>query len=1113
MASVRRGLGLMIGGLGLAGRLAAGEAAPAAPAVPQAEEGVTAPVCAAAPFLDGVLTDACWGAAAELAPWTPLKGGTNPLPHRAWLARDDAWLYVAAAVAHPHPAHIRETVFEADGPVQQDDSLELFVDPGSGGQLYLHYLLNAANIKADQVCAKPARRDRAYPMPWRSATRRTDSGWAAEIAIPLAALKRCRQLTTALDLAQARLNLTITTLIPTLDPYGAVMFTATRCDTWAPLAAGPHEPARFRPLRGLPAFADIRTTEPGRFLTPHLFLPRLAGVQVGAFDLAGGQPGYVLEATVTNASAVAGAVRVRVADRPLAGAATGAVASATLPGGQGQTIAVRVPMGAPGRRTAVVWLEDPERGGAFGSWVLDEQALVAMEPLAATPDRNYYTAEPAARMCCRVRLPPETLAGCRLAVVTPDGRTLGETRAVTRDTAIAIPLDRLPLGRSAARVDLLDGNGRCLARQDTLLVRHPPNPGCEIQVDRVNRVLLRNGAPFFCFGICSMRIGPDDAAWWRRLAAAGFNTICWLGRPAGADPQRYLDAAQAHGLMVWDIVQGIDVSPYPVGHPIWAQAERAGGRSGRETALPLAEELDRAALQFEARRAGLEPSVRVYRNHPAFLLHMPGHEPNIVSPEARRLVAERHAQSLAEWDPYHPRLTVFAGGFIPPGEAWTRWSEILSFDIYTYPGWDRPESRPGIMARYTQRLKRRADAVGQVAFVIPMAEALNPARSPRGLRPDEQRCQTFLAVMHGAKGLLYFTLDSLYSKAAWETLGRLGRDLRVLGPALVAPAPETSIAYGPPEAGPVSPADPPVQAALFRHPDGRLLLLAANTLDRPVSATVAIEDAPAPGAGPAVAEPVRDALGPAVWPLNNGAFSDVFEPYATRAYVLPRAPAAAGGAAAPGAIRIRAGEPGGRRAPADVPFEAVIAAVRKGRNTVANPSFEVHGANGVPDFARPQMYDCEALAGEPGASWSVDRDRPYHGGVCLRLESPPAADLAGAGGRRRRSKTAMTGMCYLPPLDRPAPYVFSLFLRGGRAGDQAEVEVGGLTPSTQTFTLTPEWQRYAMPGRADANGDTVYTITAGPGAVVWVDALQMEAGTAPTEFVDAGAPRPEQEPR
>ncbi len=161
-----------------------------APAGMAAAPEIAVPACPAPPYLDGVLTDACWQSAAVITNLSILKTPDATAAHRVCLARDGQWLYLAVAVAHPVPRHIKQSVFEHDGSVQTDDAIEIFMDPGSAGKFYLHYCLNASNIKSDQLILSSGERDRQARMPWRSAARLTDAGWNAELAFPLKVMVR-----------------------------------------------------------------------------------------------------------------------------------------------------------------------------------------------------------------------------------------------------------------------------------------------------------------------------------------------------------------------------------------------------------------------------------------------------------------------------------------------------------------------------------------------------------------------------------------------------------------------------------------------------------------------------------------------------------------------------------------------------------------------------------------------------------------------------------------------------------------------------------------------------------------------------------------------------------
>ena len=120
---------------------------------------LTVPACEAPPYLDGVLTDACWQTAAVVTNLTVLKDPSVSPPHRVHITHDAHWLYLGFAVTHPAPEHLKQTVYLQDGGVFGDDALEIFLDPGTTNAYYAHYGLNAANIRIDQVIFRNGKRD------------------------------------------------------------------------------------------------------------------------------------------------------------------------------------------------------------------------------------------------------------------------------------------------------------------------------------------------------------------------------------------------------------------------------------------------------------------------------------------------------------------------------------------------------------------------------------------------------------------------------------------------------------------------------------------------------------------------------------------------------------------------------------------------------------------------------------------------------------------------------------------------------------------------------------------------------------------------------------------
>lgn len=139
----------------------------------------------------------------------------------------------------------------------------------------------------------------------------------------------------------------------------------------------------------------------------------------------------------------------------------------------------------------------------------------------------------------------------------------------------------------------------------------------------------------------------------------------------------------------------------------------------------------------------------------------------------------------------------------------------------------------------------------------------------------------YLALMHGARGLLYYRFDvQQYDKALadqgkwpWPTIGylpelrpetwagfeRLGPQLARLAPVILSPEPETKVG--------VSPDDSGLHVALRQH-EGAMYLLAVNPSEEAVDAAITVE-----GLAANAAEVVFE--GRRV-PVNDGTFGDRF---------------------------------------------------------------------------------------------------------------------------------------------------------------------------------------------------------------------------------------------
>jgi hypothetical protein len=112
---------------------------------------------------------------------------------------------------------------------------------------------------------------------------------------------------------------------------------------------------------------------------------------------------------------------------------------------------------------------------------------------------------------------------------------------------------------------------------------------------------------------------------------------------------------------------------------------------------------------------------------------------------------------------------------------------------------------------------------------LPTAEELQTGRAPTY---EEERCMTYLALVHGAKGLIYYCYYDLrvlpQYLEMWSWMKRIGTEVKALFPVLLSPE----------DLGPARStlANPAIHSKLKRC-DGRLYLLAVNADRAPCQVT------------------------------------------------------------------------------------------------------------------------------------------------------------------------------------------------------------------------------------------------------------------------------------
>lgn len=376
------------------------------------------------------------------------------------------------------------------------------------------------------------------------------------------------------------------------------------------------------------------------------------------------------------------------------------------------------------------------------------------------------------------------------------------------------------------------------------------------------------------------------------------------------------------GVLAWAIGAGAAepaATPWPHGPPatpeffpiaVWLQPP-ARARAYRDAGINLYVGLWRGPTdaQLAALREADMPVIceqndvgLAHRDDPIIVGWMHGDEPDNAQPLGRgrgygppippaQIVADY--ERLRQRDPTRPVLLNLGQGV-----AWDDWhgrgvrsrhpedypeyvqgADIVSFDIYPVTH-DRPavSSNLWYVARGVERLVAWTGGRKPVWSCIECTRISHPTARPT---PHQVRAEVWMALIHGARGLIYFVhewkprfnesalLDDPEMLAA---VTRINRQIHELAPVLNAPAvPDLARVH-------VAHADAPVAFTARRH-DGAVYIFAVAMRDRPARARFELADQRG-------AARVRVLGEDREWTARDGVFEDDFTGYAVHLYRL-----------------------------------------------------------------------------------------------------------------------------------------------------------------------------------------------------------------------------------
>ncbi len=1040
--------------------------------------------CAQTPVIDGKLDDPCWQTAAGVSNLFILGAGAKTTDrHRVLLAYDAEWLYVAFDVAHNRPEFIKPAAEKRDGLVQRENCVKVAFDPGTGARCWYHIRLSAGNVVSDQRNT-PGGYSGEWDLPLRSAARIGTQGWQAELALPFS------EMITDGDLAQARLNLLVYTFEPVLDEQSVIVGENIERCSWAPVDwAWWTEPLRFGRIHGLANAA---------FKAP--FLPMFRNQRIAPYYMKDGKYYYDVIADFQTLSSRSGAVRVTVADRPESGAAVQTSRDLELDGSADVSLTLPVPVKALVKRRARLTMSDPATGETLQSEPIADTS--SLDLFSAYLDRSYYTDEANAFAVCKIGLPAGGFDGIALQARNADGVVMAETSQVGAETRLPVPIRKLAAGRHDLAIELRAPGGELMSSQAVTLTRKPPKPGCEVKIDREHRILLKDGKPFFPYGFCLSGIRPGETNVFHAVAAAGFNSVLhWYQmKDAELELPAYMEIAARHGLQVvlWPdrYSQGVTLTN-PASYmqePLLSEMVKFTEKHG--PVKDLREYPQFASLSREQATKIFNDAIgqnlprylsvlRLAQNHPNLLAYMIFDEP-FFSGLDQWIAGRMLYAAYNKADGYHPLYSNYSS-HIPEGKEALDWMDILCTDPYWIPGGVKPRGNINWVSWVTHNTRQRADSMRNVTWIIPMAEYWSGSWR-RLIQPEEQRCQTYLALIHGARGIYYYLLPC--HQGTWDALRHLAVEMQTLGPAALMPDAPQAVRYHPDpdqydfDRG----VFPDVQAALFANPSGGYVLMAANSQWYPVDAEFKIsllEDEKTGAIG--------RLFGDEKYPVKAGTFSERLEPFATRAYVIPGPDRLV----SPARIDISMAphpDVAHPEAPTVTRFDG------KHKNLIANPSFEDAAVSNFPDYYKPWNWPNPfpgALINGPAARISLDTNVFYQGRQALKLSVQ---------GRQNAGVYIEEGQSHISDryLGNPnTEFVFSAWLKGDRDGVKLRFGANHTGARDTEVAVTREWKRYAWPLKLPARIWLIvnHEAAADGGGTVWLDALQLEKGTEPTEFV------------
>ncbi len=780
---------------------------------------------ASGPKLDGNLDEEFWKDAPEVKDFYVLRSPKKTDDTIVKLGCDNKWLYLGITCKHPAPDKLRYKKVKHDGNVLASESLEIFIEPGTGGHIYCQFMVNCGNNRAERRISGGSRENQWNP-PWRSVVKRLPDGWSVEIAIPLYALASEGKLD------RMTINIGRNKHVLTGQRY------KRSWSCMAPVKRSFHEFKKFVPVKGV-----VSTGTP--------FMPVVRNIGTSKWRLAKGRYLYEVSVALDNVSNKSGKVRLRITDIPETGGKRIFIKDVILNGKKQSTAIIPVPVPFPGPlKVKVEVIELGKNNTTIFTRILDNPS--SLRVLTALPDRNYYTSEKQAITVCTSMLPEDTLNKLKVIVKNTHGEKLAESAKCSAKWEMEIPLTTLPLGENI--LTLTYRAGKISGTQKLLICKLSPNPNGEVKIDKINCRLLKNGKPFFPVYLTVYR---ETDRLLEQAKQAGFNTI--LVRQSRRKSDFFIansKTASKNGLAMTTYLPGFAGKNF---RTVYVQLNRG-------LSLKDVREFLTASMKF------IESVVKIGKNTPpllAYVISQPGHSLPGQDPMISGIIRK--------YDKYHPGIILFSR-LLDATPKEMSYADVYAID----PFWGYSISNNNKVyhvAKLTVPAVKIARSDHKPLIVTPFASFWNGPAQKR-FKPDQRiyKCMAFLAAINGAQGinLCYYHMKG--TPDPWPGFLDAAKGIKPALPYLSSSEIAAKVSYSPVDYNPLQENFPPVMASLRENAKGECAILATNCL--PVKSKVEFQ------LNELKKSKVKELCSSSEIAVSKGSFTDEIEPYGVRVYQL-----------------------------------------------------------------------------------------------------------------------------------------------------------------------------------------------------------------------------------